>query len=312
MALFRKQRKAAHEDHPAPLFDEAFQRQLEGLALVTRRMASGRDKAERKAHRSAGGIAFAEHRPYVAGDDFRFLDWKVFARSDRLLLKQFEEQSDLMVHVMLDCSGSMSEAGPVGGASPKFDHAKRIAAALGYVALANLDRVGVQAFADGLDERLPPLRGKSRALRLLRFLEKLPSAGRTDFARAAKTFAAREAARGLCLVITDGYDFAGLTQGLDALRYARLEPVLLLVMDPGELTPPLQGEWLLVDCESSDERSVTVTSGLLARYREAHRRHFDVLRAHCREKRVRCFEVPVNVAFDHAVLSLLKQGGLLG
>jgi uncharacterized protein (DUF58 family) len=311
MSLFRK-RAPTPDAASAPLFDEHFQRQLEGLALVSRRLASGRDRAERKANRSASGVEFAEHRPYVAGDDFRFLDWKVFARSDRLLLKQFEEEADLRVHVLLDCSSSMSCTNTEGGThARKLVYAKRLAAALGYVALANLDRVSIQTFADGLAERLPPMRGKSRALRMLRFLESAESGGRTDFARAAKSFAARESKRGLCLVITDGYDFAGLTLGLDALRYAQLEPVLLLVTDPVEQAPPLHGEWLLVDSETGEERSVTITAGLLERYREAHRSHFERLRAHCRDKRMRCFEISLETAFDQAVLLLLKQGGVL-
>ena len=310
MPLFRKRTPAPAAPASAPLFDENFQQQLEGLALVSRRLASGREKAERKANRSASGVEFAEHRPYVAGDDFRFLDWKVFARSDRLLLKQFEEEADLTVHVLLDCSASMAH-GVAESAGKKLIYAKRLAAALGYVALANLDRVGIQTFADGLGERLPPMRGKNRALRMLRFLETTPSAGGTDFARAAKAFAARENTRGLCLVITDGYDFAGLTHGLDALRYGRLEPVLLLITDPAERTPPLQGEWLLVDSESGEERNVTVTAGLLEKFKEAHQRHFERLHAHCREKRVRSFELSVETPFDQAVLLLLKQGGLL-
>src|SRR3954453_20459098 len=132
MALFRKRASAPQAAGDDPLFDERFQQQLEGLALVSRRLASGRDKAERKTNRSASGVEFAEHRPYVAGDDFRFLDWKVFARSDRLLLKQFEEEADLGVHLLIDVSASMAQ-----GDGRKLDHARRVAAALGYVALAN-------------------------------------------------------------------------------------------------------------------------------------------------------------------------------
>ncbi len=314
MALFGK-RAQEHEGGPEPLFDEQFQRKLEGLALASRRLASGRDRAERKTNRSESGVEFAEHRAYVPGDDYRFLDWKVFARSDRLLLKQFQEEADLSVHVLLDCSSSMacSPAGPPsdGAHGPKGTYARRLSAALGYVALANLDRVGIQTFADGLGERLAPMRGKARALRMLRFLEQAPSGGRTDFARAARSFAARQSTRGLGLVISDGYDLPGLREGLDALRYARLDPVLLVVIDPAERAPSLRGEWLLVDSETSDERSVTVTQSLLERFREAHQRHFEALRAHCREKRVPCFELSIETPFDQAVLLLLKQGGLL-
>jgi uncharacterized protein (DUF58 family) len=315
MALFGK-RKESPAIASEPLFDEHFQRQLEGLALVSRRLASGRDRAERKTNRSESGVEFAEHRPYVPGDDFRFVDWKVFARSDRLLLKQFQEEADLSVHILLDCSSSMSCARASVGDTPaiqasKAQYAKRIAAALGYVALANLDRVSIQTFADGLSERLAPMRGKNRALTMLRFLERAPSGGRTDFARAAKAFAARESKRGLCLVITDGYDMSGLTRGLDALRYARLEPVLLLVSDPADRAPALQGEWLLVDSETGEERSVTITKNLLERFQEAHQRHFEQLRTHCRDKRLPCFELSLETPFDQAVLVLLKHGGLL-
>jgi uncharacterized protein (DUF58 family) len=307
MALFRKAAPLAEtQSRRTPLFDESFQRKLEGLALVSRRLASGRDRAERRANRAESGVEFAEHRPYTAGDDFRFLDWKVFARSDRLLLKQFEAETDLGVHLLVDVSASMAH--PDGR---KLDHARRVAAALGYVALANLDRVSVHGFADQLTAQLPSLRGRSRALRMLRFLESLEPGGTTDFARAARSFAARQAKRGMTLVLTDGYDFDGLTSGLDALRYARLEPVLLLVVDPRDADPRLEGEWTLVDSETQAERLVTVTPALLARFQQARHTHFERLRAHCRDKRVRCFELSVEQAFDQGVLALLKQGGLL-
>jgi uncharacterized protein (DUF58 family) len=307
MALFRKRSVAATQVERTALFDEAFQRKLESLALVSRRMASGRERAERKANRAASGVEFAEHRPYVAGDDFRFLDWKVFARSDRLLLKQFEEEADLTVNVLLDASLSMAHAG-----GEKLDYARQVAAALGYVALANLDRVTIQVFSDGVHARMAPVRGRNRALHLLRFLEKVSAHGTTDFARSAKTFAARETQRGMTLVLTDGYDFEGLCLGLDALRYARHEPVLLLVVDPSEGAPTLRGEWSLVDSESGVERVVTVTDALLRKYGQLRDAHFEQLRAYCREKRVRCFELPVTHPFDQAVLKLLRQGGLVG
>jgi uncharacterized protein (DUF58 family) len=289
------------------LFDESFQRTLEGLALASRRLASGKERAERRSGRAASGVEFAEHRPYAAGDDLRFLDWKVFARSDRMLLKQFEEEADLAVHVLLDGSASMAA-----GDGAKLRYAKQLAAALGYIALANLDRVDVQLYADGLGARLAPIRGKNRALRMLRFLERAEAAGATDLARAARSVAARERGRGLVLIITDGYDFAGLTRGIDALRYGRLEPVLLLVTDPREEAPPWSGEWLLVDSESGEERLVRVTPALLERYRSARRQHFDAVLAHCRDKRVRAHELSSAQPFEQAVLTLLRRGGLVG
>ena len=306
MRLFRRSEPPPEPSVASEPFDETFQKRLESLAIVSRKLVSGRDRAERKSTRSGGGIEFAEHRPYVAGDDFRFLDWKVFGRSERLLLKQFEEEQDLCVYLLIDCSASMAF-----GDGRKLRYAKQLSAALGYVALANLDRVAVQAFTDGLGPRLSPTRGKNRALTLLRFLERLESGGPTGFARGARAFAAREGTRGMAVVLTDGYDFAGFERGIDALRYARFEPVVLLVTDPREAEPELRGELTLVDAESGEARSITITPALLERYREAYRAHLTNLQNYCRDKQVRAFEMSVLRPFDEAVLELLRRGGFL-
>jgi uncharacterized protein (DUF58 family) len=306
MRLFRRAEKVERKAPESEPFDDAFQKRLESLAIVSRRLVSGRDRAERKSRRSGSGVEFAEHRPYVEGDDFRFLDWKVYGRSERLLLKQFEEEEDLCVYVLVDCSASMAH-----GDGAKLRYAKQLAAALGYVALANLDRVGVQAFADGLGPRLAPTRGKSRMLTLLRFLDRLESGGPTGFARVARSFAARESRRGMALVISDGFDFGGFEQGIDALRYARFEPVILLVTDARDRDPELLGELTLVDAETGEDRGVTITPGLLDKYKEAYREHFKKLERYCRDKQVRAFELGVERPFDEAVLELLRRGGFL-
>jgi hypothetical protein len=146
---------------------------------------------------------------------------------------------------------------------------------------------------------------------MLRFLETASAQGDTDFAHCARTFTAREPRSGMALVLTDGYDFSGLARGLDALRYARFEPALLLLVDPREEAPALHGELTLVDAESGELRTVTITASVLERYRQARRQHFAALSTYCREKGVRCFELNVQQAFDEAALDLLKRGGLL-
>lgn len=306
MRLFGRPAKVEPKVDETEPFDEAFQKRLDSLVIVSRRLVTGRDKAERKSRRSGSGIEFAEHRPYVPGDDFRFLDWKVYGKSERLLLKQFEEQEDLCVYVLLDCSASMAF-----GDGRKLRYGKQLAAALGYVALANLDRVSVQAFSERLGPRLAPTRGKNRALTLLRFLARLESGGPTAFAKVARSFVAREARRGMALVISDGFDFTGFEQGIDALRYARFEPVVLLVQDPRDADPDLYGELTLVDVETEDTRSVTITEGLRERYRAAYRAHFEHLERYCREKQVRAFALSIERPFDQAVLELLRRGGFL-
>lgn len=125
------------------LFDDQFQRRLEYLAIVSRRVFAGRMRAERRTKKSGTGIEFADHRDYVAGDDFRSLDWNVYGRLGRLLVRLYEEEEDLSIYLVVDASRSMAF-----GDGKKLRYAKRLCAALAYVGLANLDRIAVVATTD--------------------------------------------------------------------------------------------------------------------------------------------------------------------
>src|SRR3954452_11717147 len=161
-----------------PLFDSGFLQKLEYLSLVSRRVFRGTLLAQRRTTQMGGGVEFAHHREYTPGDDFRYLDWNLYARQDELLLKRFQEEEDLHVYFLLDCSRSMAFGSP-----PKFDFARQVTAALAYIALADLDRVAVVAFADDIVADFPLTRGKGRILALLQFLARLPTQGaETDLA----------------------------------------------------------------------------------------------------------------------------------
>lgn len=286
--------------------DRTLLRTLESLALAARRQASGRERGERNSSQAGSGIAFAGHRAYAPGDDFRFLDWQAYARSDRLYVKQFEEERDLSVHLLIDCSGSMGS-----GDGAKFVRALKLAAALGYIALSNLDRVSVQPYAGEPGPRLAPLRGRSRALLLLRFLSALRADGPTDLPRAARAVCARETRGGLALLLSDGFDGDGLLAGVDQLRYGRLSPVVLVVTDPRDAAPALHGQVTLVDRETGRERTLHIDERTLARYRAAYHTKMDALLAALHERRVTALTVSVDTPFERAVLELLRRGGVV-
>src|SRR5579864_4354955 len=154
------------------LFDSDFVKKLEYLSLVSRRVFRGSLLAQRRTMQMGGGIEFADHRDYTPGDDFRYLDWNLYARHDELMLKRFQEEEDLHVYFLLDCSRSMGFGKPA-----KFDLARQVTAALAYIALADLDRIAVVAFANDILADFPLTRGKGRILALLHFLEGLPPSG---------------------------------------------------------------------------------------------------------------------------------------
>src|SRR5580700_8059600 len=247
------------------LFDDEFQRKLEYLALVSRRVFAGRLRAERRTKKSGSGVEFADHRDYQPGDDFRTLDWNVYQRFEKLLVRLYEEEEDLAIYFILDTSASMAFGG-----GQKLRYAKKVVAALAYVGLANLDRVSIVTTSDRVMERLPETRGKARIFKAFRFLRGVNAEGTTDLGDAMKTFVAQNKRRGLAVLVSDLYDPRGFEKGINVLRYNKFDPFVVHVIDRGEGQPKLNGDVLVYDCETGDEREVTVTAKVLQRFHNAY------------------------------------------
>lgn len=288
------------------LFDDDFQRKLDYLALVSKRVFSGRMRAERKTKKSGSGIEFADHRDYQPGDDFRYLDWSVYQRFDRLLVRLFEEEEDLAIYFIVDASSSMGF-----GEAKKLRYAKRVAAALGYVGLANLDRVSIVSTTDKVMERMPATRGKARIFKVFRFLRELEPEGQTDLGDAMKTFVAQNKKKGLAVLISDLYDPQGFEKGINVLRYNKFDPFVVHVVDKEEAKPKLNGDVLLYDCETGDEREVTITAKVLERFEEAYTKYLAEIERFCTSKTVPYIQADINTPFDELILRVFRRGGFL-
>jgi len=288
------------------LFDEGFLKKLEYLHVVSRKVFAGRMRAERRTRKVGSGIEFADHRRYSMGDDFRYIDWNVYGRVDRLLLRLFEEEEDLHIYILLDCSKSMLIGDP-----PKLHYAMQVAAALAYVGLASLDRVAILPFADGLKGRLPPARGKGRIFKVFEFLRKVDVGGVTDLSESLTKFVHQNKRRGLAVVISDFYDPSGFEEGLNTLRYNRFEPFVLQVFDQREANPTLHGDLTLVDCETGALKDVTISRSLLDAYRREHDRYCAELNDFCTSRAFPYFRTHTGIPFDELVLRIFRTGGFL-
>ena len=288
------------------LFDEEFQRKLDYLAMVSRRVFSGAMRAERRTKKTGSGVEFADHRDYTSGDDFRYLDWSAYQRFDRLLIRLYEEEEDLSIYFIVDNSSSMAF-----GDGEKLRHAKRLCAALAYVGLANLDRIAVVTATDEISDRMPATRGKARIFRIFRFLRGVQAEGLTDLGEAMKTFVAQHKRRGLAVVLSDLYDPAGFERGINVLRYAKFEPFVLHIVDPHDAKPDMRGDVRVYDCESGDEREVTVTAKVLERYAQAYEEYLQEVQRFCTKRQVSYFRADVNVPFDELILRVFRRGGFL-
>jgi uncharacterized protein (DUF58 family) len=304
--LTRRRARAPVERARSELFDEEFQRRLETLAIVSRRVFAGRLRAERRTKKKGSGLEFADHRDYVPGDDFRFVDWGIYQRFGRLLVRLYEEEEDLSIYFLVDCSSSMAF-----GDGKKFDQARRLVAALAYVGLANLDRITVVGVGDRVEARMPTTRGKGRIFTVFRFLSGLRPEGRTDLGEALKTFVAQHKRRGLAVLVSDLYDPAGFEGAINVLRFNGFEPYVLHVVDPAEAKPPLHGDVRVYDCETGDEREVTVTDRLLSRLALAYREYGEGIERFCTQSRVPYLRADVSVPFDELVLGVFRRGGFL-
>ncbi len=285
-------------------FDARFLKTLEALNLLARRTLVGDDRAERRTPRKGASIEFADYRRYVPGDEIRYIDWNVYARHGSLFVKEFSAEENVHVSVLLDASRSMEFGG-------KFGAAKELAAALGYIGMANYDTVSLHAFGTEARPLQRFLRGKARVFELLASLEALETGGATDMRAAFRAAMPRLRGRSLVLLITDFYDVAGYPEAIRGLLAQRFEVHLIHVVAHEESAPAARGRFNLLDLETGRMRDVT----LLPRTLEAYRRRFA---AFCEgiEEFSRAHEVPyarvvADEPLDRRVIAVLRAGGIL-
>ena len=244
---------------PAELLDPALLARLERLQLTTRRRLAGLHAGEHRSPRTGSSLDFADYRDYHPGDDFRRIDYHLYARLGTLLVKLFDAEDDLTLRLVIDRSASMGLGG-------KLDMAKRLAAALGFVALLRRDVVTLTAFPGGG----PPARFVSRtaAGHLFDRLAELDAAGATPIAAAVADLLSRPGPTGSTVLISDLLT-PDWRDGVRRLPARGGDVTVVHVLDRAELEPSLVGDLELVDVETGERVQVSLAPDTLARYRRA-------------------------------------------
>lgn len=291
---------------PPPLLEESFLHKLDVLSVATRRPVHGQLRGAHRSRRVGSGMVFSDFRPYSAGDDLRNIDWGIYLRFDRLVLKLFEEEADLPIYLFVDASRSMDFGVPL-----KLDYARQIAAALSYLALLNHDRVNLAAFADGVVQVLRARRGKNQAPQAFRFLERIQASGGTSLYGALREFFASPRTRGLIIVISDFLDPDGIEAAFALLRRFRHEVVAIQVSSPQERDPQLPEEVVLVDAEDGSATELEVTPALLDAYREMLGRHAMEIEKYCRKYGWGHVQARTEIPLEDLILKVLRAEGLL-
>jgi uncharacterized protein (DUF58 family) len=305
---------ALHTAAAPLLFDSAFLSKLEQLYLLSKKLFRGEHRAERKSRQTGSSLEFADYRNYTLGDDLRSIDWNIYGRLDRLFVKLFEQEQDLHIYFLVDASASMRwlPEGAEERAGSKFDQARRIAASLAYIGLANLDRVNIHYFGANLIGDMGLSRGKSQFHKVLEFLRRAPAEEHeTQLLPSLRAFAGRMKRRGLVFVISDFFDPAGYEEALGVLRYNHFDVHLIQVLEPAELDPKQTGDLRLIEAETGAAFEVTANESLLRQYREEVARFLDGLAAFCVERGLGYARALTDVPFEDLVLRVLRDGRIV-
>lgn len=290
---------------PSSLLEPQLLRRLEALAVLVRRAVKGQMGGERRSLSRGRSAEFADFRSYTPGDDYRLIDWNAYARLDRYMLRLFVAEEELPLSLFVDLSASMDWGRP-----NKAETARRLAAAIAYVALASLDRVRLTVFADGPTSGGAPHRGRRAAQDLFARIASFPAGGTTDYSRLVWPIARQRP--GLTVLITDGLGDSPIEPAITALRQARQEGAVLQLLAPQEIEPDWTGDARLRDAETGVEREFTATPATQAAYRMALARRTDEIERVARRRGLRFARLTTDQTIDDMVQRTLRRLGLFG
>ncbi|HUS79715.1 MAG TPA: DUF58 domain-containing protein, partial [Armatimonadota bacterium] len=255
---------------------------LANMELRARAVVEGHYSGQHRSPYHGASIEFADHRAYSHGDELRHLDWKLYGRGDRFFVKQYDAETNLNVHLLLDCSGSMDypDRGPT-----KLSCGSYLAAALAYLAHLQRDASSLTCFDTRITRRLPPSTQRGHLQRVFEALDAIEAGGETDLPGVLEQVSATTARRGLLVLISDLLGPAeAVLRALAHFRHRGHDTIVFHVLDPSELDFSFRGPLLMEDLESG--RRLGVEAGeIRSQYRQAMRAHLSELAEGCRISR---------------------------
>ncbi len=278
---------------------------LEGLELRARWIVEGYIAGLHRSPYQSFSNEFAEHREYAPGDDLRYVDWKVFGKSDRFYLKQFEEETNLICYLLLDISESMQYQSP-GASLSKLAYGQCVAAALAYLVLHQRDAAGLVTFDDEIRQLIRPSSTPTQLKQLLHVMEQTSAARKTRTGPIFHDLAERLARRGIVVIISDLFDdVAAMLAGLKHFRHRRHDVIVFHVLDPAEIDFPFQHVTMFKGLEALGE-VVTEPRSLRVAYQSEVRSFVKKVRTGCRAQQIDYLTVRTDQPLDTVLTAFLS------
>jgi uncharacterized protein (DUF58 family) len=283
---------------------------LANIELVARLVVEGFITGLHKSPYHGFSVEFAEHRQYMPGDEIKHLDWKIYGRTDRYYVKQFEEETNLKAYVILDSSRSMSYASD--GRITKLEYASYITAALAQLMIQQRDAVGFTIYDEKVRLYMPPHATKSYLKEILRQLESLTASNRTSTANSLHTIAERIRRRGLVVILSDLFDKPNeVMAALRHFRHKKNEVIVMQVLDPLERSFAFGRDAIFKDLETSEELT-TQPWHIQKAYQQEMKKFIDTYKKECREHNIDYVLLDTSTPFDIALFEYLHKRQKMG
>lgn len=277
---------------------------LKGIDLKARLVVEGFLAGLHRSPYKGFSVEFTEHRQYMPGDELKRIDWRVYGRTERFYIREYEEETNLRAYIVLDASGSM---GYSRGNYTKLDYARWLAASLAYLLNKQKDSTGLVTFSDRIDRYIPPRASPAHLRLLLREMENLKPGGETNLSRTLQELAERIRRRGLVIVISDLWDDQqAVITGLRYFRARRHELIVLHIFHPDEQTLNFPNPLLLRDMETKQE--ITIDPRLIrTQYQQSFSQRCQIFKRGCAEGKIDYHPINTDTPFDQALLAYLEH-----
>ncbi len=257
------------------MIDTTFLNSLSRFSLVINKRVTSNYTGQKKSHAVGRGMIFKDHRIYAPGDDFRSIDWRVFARTDHLYIKNYEEERSVTIHIIVDKSSSMNFGKPLS----KFDYASMIGVGFAYLGMKDNSKVQFSTFSDDI-EIFQPRRGMSQTVAMIHYLNNIKTQGYSKLGDAIRQYKKFLNSRSLIVLVSDFLVDINEIKG-SLFLLGKSDVKVVQVLDPIEKNLSLSGDLDLKDSETGDKLRSYITPRLRAQYQEALNQHKSAIEQEC-------------------------------
>lgn len=291
------------------IIDRALLSRLSGLTLTARQVVEGVLTGMHKSPHQGASVEFAQHREYAPGDEIRHIDWKAYGRSDRYVVKQYEDETNLRSYLMVDLSGSMDYRGGEDRVT-KLEYAAQMAAGLAWLMLRQGDATGLMTFGNKVGEYLPPRTRGDHFWRMMKVLEETPVGGETNVTGALERVAELAGRRSIIMLFSDCFDFSGRVAAVaKQLRRRKHRVVVFQVLDRAEVDFPFDDLTLFEHLENTEEQVLADPRGMREQYLVEMREFCETLRRELLDGDVAYHRLMTDEPIEKALLRIV-QGSL--